>query len=113
MYGAQSVMTVGATQMQKSFVVSWDSLAEVSVILSSMFAVRACVRCANGMKIFMHVLDAVAHGSARFGVGTGPILMDDVLCTGTETRLVNCIHTTQHNCGHHEDASVICNLIGK
>ncbi|CAI8037192.1 Deleted in malignant brain tumors 1 protein [Geodia barretti] len=34
--------------------------------------------------------------------------MDEVACTGTETRLTSCTHTTTHDCSHMEDASVRC-----
>ena len=48
--------------------------------------------------------------SARFGRGSGKIWLDDVQCQGNETSIVNCRHRPWgvHNCGHHEDASVIC-----
>lgn len=46
--------------------------------------------------------------SAYFGPGNGSILMDDVSCTGSETRLALCSHVTNHNCNHFEDASVRC-----
>ena len=49
-----------------------------------------------------------ARGSNFGSPGTGPILMDDVYCLGTETRLLDCQHTTRHNCGHYEDAGVTC-----
>uniref|UniRef100_A0AC11CY95 Uncharacterized protein n=1 Tax=Ovis aries TaxID=9940 RepID=A0AC11CY95_SHEEP len=51
-----------------------------------------------------------APGSARFGQGSGPIVLDDVGCSGYETYLWSCSHSpwNTHNCGHHEDASVIC-----
>ncbi|XP_061018815.1 deleted in malignant brain tumors 1 protein isoform X10 [Dama dama] len=51
-----------------------------------------------------------APGSARFGQGSGPIVLDDVGCSGHETYLWSCSHSpwNTHNCGHSEDASVIC-----
>ena len=35
------------------------------------------------------------------------ILLDDVRCTGTEERLIDC-PVGQYNCTHSEDAGVIC-----
>ena len=48
--------------------------------------------------------------SARFGRGRGPIWLDDVQCRGYERSIVNCRHRGWgiNNCGHSEDASVIC-----
>lgn len=39
--------------------------------------------------------------------------MDDVSCLGTEARLVDCTHVTNHNCAHFEDAGVRCLPPGK
>ena len=42
--------------------------------------------------------------------GTGQIWLDNVQCTGTETRLIDCPRNAlgSHNCGHSEDAGVNC-----
>ncbi|XP_038078149.1 deleted in malignant brain tumors 1 protein-like [Patiria miniata] len=51
-----------------------------------------------------------AASGARFGEGIGPILLDDVSCTEEETRLEDCGNRGWgvQNCGHSEDAGVVC-----
>ncbi len=58
--------------------------------------------------------DAIAHSSSQYGTITDrPILLDEVFCTGTETRLVDCSYTSRHDCSHFEDAGVECNTTCK
>ena len=53
---------------------------------------------------------AIASSNAHFGEGAGPVFLDNVLCFGTESRVVDCAHDGigNANCDHREDAGVIC-----
>ena len=51
---------------------------------------------------------AVAYRRAFYGQGTVPILLDDLRCTNTESRLIDCPYTAIDNCVHSEDAAVSC-----
>lgn len=52
----------------------------------------------------------LAPTSAHFGRGSGPIWLDNVVCRGQEAALTHCTHRGfgENNCGHGEDAGVIC-----
>ncbi|XP_067272763.1 uncharacterized protein [Pseudorasbora parva] len=51
-----------------------------------------------------------ANQIAAFGQGSGSIWLDDVGCSGGEEALAQCSHggIGNHNCGHSEDAGVVC-----
>ena len=58
--------------------------------------------------IMFFLIASSAVSKAHFGQGSGPIVMDNVDCTGNEQSLIDCTHTTDHNCHHFEDAGVVC-----
>ena len=64
------------------------------------------------MCIHFYVLDSIPIGRAAFGEGSNyPILLDQLLCTGNESSLLDCAageEVGSHNCDHSEDAGVRC-----
>jgi deleted-in-malignant-brain-tumors protein 1 len=46
--------------------------------------------------------------SALRGSSAQPILMDDLACTGSESRLDECSRSSRHNCVHSEDVELTC-----
>ena len=75
--------------------------------------VEECLLSFPSLPPSLHLLflaGAIAIARAHFGQGTGPIYLDNLECTGMESRLVQCTHqgVGSHNCGHLEDAGVFC-----
>ena len=58
--------------------------------------------------VIINAIGAVSLSYAYFGQGTGAIHLDDVQCSGSETSLLQCPHSSTHNCGHYEDAGIRC-----
>ncbi len=53
---------------------------------------------------------AIGIGKAFYGEGIGIIHFDDMECRGDEDNITQCSHrgVGSHNCGHNEDAGVLC-----
>ena len=54
-----------------------------------------------------------AYRSAHYGQGTGPILLSQVECSGSESSLLSCEHNGigELYCAHSDDAGVRCGNI--
>ena len=69
------------------------------------------IRClALAIALMVYATAVLVFRRSTYGRGTGPILLDDVHCTGTETSLQQCAANDigNHNCDHTEDAGVRC-----
>jgi len=65
----------------------------------------------NGAMVFCRSMGlpfAGAYYVPAWEIGTGDINMDDVICNGDEWELTECYYIADHNCGHGEDAGVVC-----
>ena len=60
---------------------------------------------------YANAIDIVTH--SVYGVGQGPIWMDNVQCIGNETTIEQCTFPGWeiNNCDHNKDVGVVC--IGK
>ena len=66
----------------------------------------------NHIRCHVCNLGYIARTRAYFGQGTAPILLDDVACSGTESRLINCRYDSiTSDCNHAEDAGATCTVI--
>ena len=64
--------------------------------------------------MFIYNTGAVAFHDAQFGPGIGPIFLEKLICSESDTTLLDCRHSTPlglSTCAHSQDAGVRC--VGK
>ena len=64
--------------------------------------------------MFIYNTGAVSFRDAQFGPGIGPIFLENLICSGSETNVLDCRHSTPlglSTCAHSQDAGVRC--VGK
>ena len=97
--GALCVTTNGGMLMQLLCAISLATFKQVSVLKKRTYQPELIIVCTG----------AQGYRSARYGRGSGSILLDDVRCNGSETRLIDCPYDTDtSDCNHYEDAGVAC-----
>ena len=83
----------------------------MSVNFSILAIVARYVTNILSITLFHLHIAATAYSNARYGQGSGSILLDNVGCTGTENRLIDCYYSSHTaDCSHSEDAAVYCSI---
>ena len=96
-HGVLCAVTFGTYQMLESPVVASDTVTFVSRSTYNSSVIFICFSVANSFN------------NAHFGPGTGPIVLDDLRCTGNETNLHECpFDPSTTDCNHARDAGVRC-----
>ena len=99
-YGVLFVMMHLAMQKLKLSVQCWVMILKVICMLLVLYIDL----------MFSNFVGAQAFSGAYFGERYGPIILDDLGCTGNEKSIFNCSGSSigVHDCTHGEDAGVRC-----
>ena len=99
--GGLSVITIGQQVVVRWCADSWAIVQKVSYcILNSLCSV---------VVTNTSLLGVIQYWNAYYGQRTGAILLDRVVCSLSESRLLDCIYTNEtSDCRHSYDAGLSC-----
>ena len=96
---------------------SWDNTDATVVCKQLGYAYTGSKLCLTVFRLLWYlrqiplgITAGRAYSSANFGNGSGPIFLDDVQCTSSSSRLLECPSSPilLHSCLHSADAGVGC-----
>ena len=89
----------------------WDSL-DASVVCGQLGyqSVGECTSLIQYTTVISSVLGAIPYSTATVGAGTGPVWLQNLMCTGSEQQLFNCsvMATTYAYCSYSNGVSAQC-----
>ena len=105
--GAQLVLTFGQPVMEMW---SADNLDSLQLVNRYVYTHNYSMSVSLTRKLHHEFAGAVVDSSAAFGQGIGPVWLDNVHCSGIESRLVDCPsrRINFHNCYYSNVAGVTC-----
>lgn len=103
--GGRCVTMAGHRPTRRSSADSWASGSAMFFI-----SLPACWLLAALLMVLFCCRSGESVSPRRFGVAAGPILLDDVLCTGKEPTITHCSRKgwLKHDCTHSQDVALVC-----
>ena len=91
----------------------WGTV-DAQVVCNQLGFARTGISCNITVQTIPHYIISLVGAVAvtTFAAGSGSIFLDNVQCSGSESRLIDCSHSGigTHNCVHSEDAGVRCQI---
>ena len=111
--GGLCVITPGLQQTLVWLVVNLDFLLPIPVGPQVVLEGEGFVLCSYGQCFGQQLqFDTMKRKFflCSYGSATGTIWLDNVRCSGSESRLTSCQRNSlgSHDCGHHEDVAIDC-----